>query len=60
MKFPFKAKLTDHRYAKLVYVITVKDAKDWDNLKSLEENPQYTVEPLTKKAKQVEQRLERD
>lgn len=60
MNYPFNAKLTDHRYPNCVYVIKVKDEKDWQSLKSLQENPQYTVEALAKKPKVVEHRLERE
>jgi hypothetical protein len=52
MTFPFKAKLLDQRYGNIVYMITVKNQKDWDNIKSLEETGFIKVE-LLKTRKQV-------
>lgn len=52
VEYPFKIKLVDLRYPNLDYLITVKDSKDWTNLKSLELNPQYKIIALTKKSKQ--------
>jgi hypothetical protein len=53
MKYPFKAKLIDLRYPNTIYVLKVKDDRDWANLKDLEASPNYKVRILDKTDKQI-------
>jgi len=49
MNFPIKVKLTDLRYPNVDYILTIKDLRDWQNLKSIEETGNYSVVELAPK-----------
>ena len=49
MNFPIKIKLIDLRYPNVDYILTIKNLRDWQNLKSIEETGNYRVEELATK-----------
>lgn len=53
MNFPFRVRLIDTRWQGVAYEIMVKDQRDWENIKSLEETESIKVQLVKSRSKEL-------